>query len=376
MVAMGSVPTFGVEEELLLVDPETGAPRGRSEPVREEAAREEARGEGASLDGEMRTEQVETASKPHDAADALAADLRDRRARARDAARTAGVDVVALPTSPVAADPDHGEGMVPGGRYGEIAERFGPIASAQLTSGQHTHVAVNSSEEGVGVLDRIGPWLPVLRAVSANSPFWRGNDTGYASYRSVVWARWPSAGPTRVFGSLEAHDAVVAAMLETATLLDEKMVYFDARLAKSLGTVEIRVADVATELDDAVLVAVLARALVMTAAESWRRDEPALDHPVEALRLAHWGAARWGLSGDLVDPTTGRPRPAGDVLAALRHHVRTALDATGDTALVDDGLARLTTNGSGAERQRAAARAAEGDVGAVVADAVRRTHAD
>jgi carboxylate-amine ligase len=165
-------------------------------------------------------------------------------------------------------------------------------------------------------------------------------------------------------------------MLETATLLDEKMVYFDARLAKSLGTVEIRVADVATELDDAVLVAVLARALVMTAAESWRRDEPPLDHPVEALRLAHWGAARWGLSGDLVDPTTGRPRPAGDVLAALRHHVTAALDATGDTALVDDGLARLRSSsaGSGAERQRAAARAADGDVGAVVADAVRRTH--
>lgn len=369
---MGSVPTFGVEEELLLVDPETGAPRGRSEPVREEAER----GDGDGLDGEMRTEQVETASKPHDDAGALAADLRDRRRRAREAAQAAGVDVVALPTSPIAADPDHGDGMVPEGRYGEIAERFGPIATGQLTSGQHTHVAVSSPEEGVGVLDRIGPWLPVLRAISANSPFWRGRDTGYASYRSIVWARWPSAGPTRLFGSLEAHDAVVTAMLETATLLDEKMVYFDARLAKSLGTVEIRVADVATELDDAVLVAALARALVMTAAESWRRDEPALDHPVEALRLAHWGAARWGLSGDLVDPTTGRPRPAGEVLSALRHHVTDALEATGDLALVDDGLARLTPTDSGAERQRAAAQAAGGDLGAVVADAVRRTHAE
>ena len=108
----------------------------------------------------MRTEQVETASKPHDDAGALAADLRDRRRARPEAARAAGVDVVALPTSPVAADPDHGEGMVPGGRYGEIAERFGPIASAQLTSGQHTHVAVDSPEEGVGVLDRSGRGCP------------------------------------------------------------------------------------------------------------------------------------------------------------------------------------------------------------------------
>lgn len=367
---MGTVPTFGVEEELLLVDPATGAPRGRSAPVREQAA--DAGGDG--LDGEMRTEQVETASRPHDDAGTLSADLRDRRESAREAARAAGVDVVALPTSPVAADPEHGDGMVPEGRYGEIAERFGPIATAQLTSGQHTHVAVESPEEGVGVLDRIGPWLPVLRAVSANSPFWRGRDTGYASYRSVVWSRWPSAGPTRVFGSLAAHDAVVEAMLGTATVLDGKMVYFDARLARSLGTVEVRVADVATELDDAVLAAVLARALVTTAAEAWRRDDPPPAHPVEALRLAHWGAARWGLSADLVDPVTGRPRPADDVVASLREHVAGALDATGETALVDDGLARLR-DASGADRQRAAARAAGGDPAAVVADALRRTHA-
>ncbi len=372
---MGNAPTFGVEEELLLVDPATGAPRGRAEPVREEAAREDGRSEGGGLDGEMRTEQVETASQPHDDAGTLAADLRDRRVRAREAARAAGVDVVALPTSPVAADPDHGDGMVPGGRYGEIAERFGPIASAQLTSGQHTHVAVESPEEGVGVLDRVGPWLPVLRALSANSPFWRGHDTGYASYRSVVWSRWPSAGPTRVFGSLAAYDAVVGTMLETATLLDEKMVYFDARLARSLGTVEIRIADVATELDDAVLVAVLARALVMTAAEAWRRDDAPPEHPVEALRLAHWGAARWGLSAELVDPSTGHPRPAGEVVAALRHHVAPALDLTGETDLVDEGLARLRPSRSGAERQRAAARDGGGPA-AVVADALRRTHAE
>lgn len=367
---MTTVPTFGVEEELLLVDTATGAPRGRADPVRAKAAT----GGREGLDGEMRTEQVETASLPQSDAGELAADLRRRRALAREAARAVGVEVAALATSPVAADDDHGNGMDPSGRYGEIAERFGPIAGAQLTSGQHTHVAVASPEEGVGVLDRIGPWLPVLRALSAGSPFWRGRDTGYASYRSVVWARWPSAGPTRVFGSLAEYDAVVAAMLATATVLDDKMIYFDARLSKSLGTVEIRVADVTPELDEAVLGAVLARALVSTAAAAWRRGEAPPERPVEVLRLAHWGAARWGLSAELVDPDTGRPRPADEVLAGLRTHVAHALTEAGDAERVDDGLARLRTRGSAADRQRAAAADADGDPAGVVTDAIARTH--
>jgi len=148
--------------------------------------------------------------------------------------------------------------VVDNATMGRILERFGPIASEQLTNGQHVHVEISSREEGVGVLDRIGPWLPVLRAISANSPFWRGHDTGHASYRSLVWARWPSAGPAPLFGSPEAYDAAVAAMVATGTVLDEGMVYYDARLAASYPTVEVRVADVAGEVEEAVVVALLA----------------------------------------------------------------------------------------------------------------------
>ena len=174
------------------------------------------------------------------------------------------------------------------------------------------------------MLDRIGPWLPVLRALSANSPFWRGDDTGHASYRSLVWARWPSAGPTPLFGSPEAYDAAVAAMIATGTVLDEGMIYFDARLAASFPTVEIRVADVAGEVEEAVVVALLARALVETAARSWAAGEPAATTPVEVLRLAHWRAARSGCvpghdaeAGVLVDPRTGRASGADTVVQGL-----------------------------------------------------------
>ncbi|MEJ2889338.1 carboxylate-amine ligase [Actinomycetospora aeridis] len=361
---MSDVPPFGAEEELLLVDPASGAPRGRSGVVRDEAAGE--------LDGEMRTEQVETATAPHHSADDLADDLRRRRREARDAARTSGVEVAALATSPVAPDAEDEPAAVGEGRYGRIAERFGAIATSQLTSGQHVHVEVGSPEEGVGVLDRIGPWLPVLRALATNSPCWRGHDTDYASYRSVVWSRWPSAGPTRVFGSLAAYDAAVEAMLATDTVLDDAMVYFDARLSRRLGTVEVRVSDVALEVDDAVLVAVLARALVTTARRAHRDGGELPTAPVEALRLAHWRASRWGLTGELVDPRSGRPAAASAVLDALRAHVADALADAGDTERATDGLARLLTDGTGAERQRAAATKSDGDLAAVVHDAVQR----
>jgi glutamate---cysteine ligase / carboxylate-amine ligase len=361
---MDHVPPFGAEEELLLVDPVSGAPRGLAGAVRDEASGE--------LDGEMRTEQVETATAPHADAAALAADLRRRRREAREAAHAAGVDVAGLATSPVAPDEEAEPSSVPEGRYGRIAERFEAIATAQLTSGQHVHVEVGSPEEGVGVLDRIGPWLPVVRALATNSPCWRGRDTSYASYRTIVWSRWPSAGPTRVFGSLAAYDEVVSAMLATDTLLDDAMVYFDARLARALGTVEVRVTDVALEIEDAVLVAVLARALVTTAARDWRDGVAARDEPVEALRLAHWRAARWGLSGELVDPRTGKTAPADEVLGALQDHVAGALNDAGDAELAADGCARLLSSGTGAVRQRAAIEAAGGDLAAAVHDARER----
>ena len=124
--------------------------------------------------------------------------------------------------------------------------------------------------EGVAVLDRIRGWLPCLLALSANSPFWQGHDSGYASFRSQVWGRWPSAGPTGLFGSAETYHATTRAMIASRTILDLGMVYFDARLSAQHPTVEVRVADVCLDADDAVLMAGLVRALVDTAARSWR----------------------------------------------------------------------------------------------------------
>ena len=183
-----------------------------------------------------------------------------------------------------------------------MAEAFGLTAHEQLTCGCHVHVELSSADEGVAVLDRLGPWLAVLLALSANSPFWQGLDSSYASFRYQVWGRWPSSGPTEPFGTAEAYRETVQQMVGTGTLLDTGMVYFNARLSERYPTIEIRIADVCLRADDAVLIAALARALVETEARSWREGRP----PAAADRVAAAG----GLARQPVRPGR-RPAQAG-----------------------------------------------------------------
>ncbi|WP_369052144.1 carboxylate-amine ligase [Kineococcus terrestris] len=336
----------GVEEEFLLVDPATGA-ASPSAPGLVAAA-------PGALEPELQREQVETGSAPHRDADALLADLRARRRRAAAAAARAGAQLVALGTHPQRVRPR----TTPGERYERIVERFGALAAEQLTCGCHVHVEIGDREEGVGVLDRIGPWLPVLLALSANSPFWRGEDTGYASWRSQVWGRWPSAGPAGPVGTAARHDELRARLLATGVLLDEGMVYADARLSAAHPTVEVRVADVCLRAEDAALLARLVRALVERAAADARAGLPVPDDPPQLLRLTSWRAARDGVDGQLVSPATGRPAPAAAVVAELVEHVRGPLAGAGDLDAVRAGTAAVLARGSGARWQRQTARGA------------------
>ncbi|QGQ20971.1 YbdK family carboxylate-amine ligase [Cellulomonas sp. JZ18] len=366
--------TVGVEEELLLVDPRTGrtVPGGPAVTRWAAPAGSDAPGPVAGvvvpLESELQQEQVETATPPRTAMADVAEDLRRLRRAADAAARSVGARAAALATFPLPVAPV----LTPDPRYEAIAAHVGLTCAEQLTCGCHVHVAVSCDEEGVAVLDRIRPWLPVLTVVATNSPFWQGADTGYAGYRTQAWNRWPGTGPADPFGSAAAYHAVVAELIATGTVLDEAMVYFDARLSAHYPTVEIRVPDVCLDVADTVLVAALARALVDTAADRWRAGEPVPADPTCVLRMAAWRASRSGTADDLVDPATHRLRPAPDVLAALLDHTRDALAAAGDLAVVEQGLDRVLTRGTGARWQRGVAQAT-GRLEDVVAAAAERT---
>jgi carboxylate-amine ligase len=366
--------TVGVEEELLLVESNTGHPSS----VAARVLRTYAALEGGppsigdpprgSMDHEFKREQLETYTAPHSRMSELESELRTWRERASAGAGDAGARIVATGTSPTPVEPH----VFRDRRYRRMADRFGATASEQLTCGCHVHVAVSSDEEAVGVLDRIRVWLPCLLALSANSPFWQGRDTRYDSFRSQALYRWPSSGPTDVFGSAAAYRQRVDDMLATGVLLDRGMVYFDARASHRHPTVEIRAADVCLDVRDAVLVAALSRGLVETAAAQWAAGEPPPPVPTSLLRLATWQASREGIAGNLLDPLTARPRPARDVIADLAQHVDAALRASGDAQLVGGGIEALFTRGNGAMRQRAVMDKT-GNLDEVVADLVRVT---
>ncbi|MFJ8082140.1 glutamate--cysteine ligase [Streptomyces sp. NPDC096205] len=357
--------TVGVEEELLLVDPENGDPRAMSAAVLARAAAD-VTGEQV-FEKELHDQMVEFATHPQEDM----ADLREEIVRCRkEAAGYAGglgCAVAALATSPLPLSPSVGLNH----RYRWMAEQY-DITSRQLVCGCHVHVCVESDEEGVAVADRVRPWLSVLSALSANSPFWQGRDTGYSSYRSRVWQQWPSAGPTEVFGSAEEYHRRVADMVATGVILDEAMVYFDARLSERYPTVEIRVADVCLHADSAVLVAMLARGLVETAAREWREGVPPAELSVSLVRLANWRAARFGLTDLLLHPATLRPAPAAKVVGALLEHVGEALADSGDLAHAREACERLLREGNGAQVQRDLLERT-GSLREVVTGCVRRT---
>jgi carboxylate-amine ligase len=297
-------------------------------------------------------------------------EIRRGREKLATAAEAAGAAVVAVP-APVLVDPQ--EDVTPKPRYQRIFDEFGEISRQSLACAMHVHVDVHGRDEAIEVVDRIRPWLPVLTAVSANSPYWRGRDTGYASWRTQTWTRWPSNGARESFGDYRTYQWTTQKMIDWGAALDPAMVYFDVRLSEKYPTVEVRVADVCTDVEDAALVAALARALVTTAAAgdddrgaSWRSD---------LLRVAAWRASRHGLAGELVHPETLNLAPVREVLEALVEYVGSSLDEAGDRQFVLDAFEHLLSRGNGASRQRSVYEATGGDLRAVVKDLRERTAA-
>lgn len=371
--------TIGVEEELILVDPDTGeltAVSQKAVRAHEQGSDQVAVGVGLTSDEpeveqELFLQQIETNTRPQAALQDVFEEIRAGRRAVGLAARQAGAAAVAMPT-PVLVDPQ--QNVTPKPRYQRIYEEFGELSKQSLVCAMHVHVEVEDDDEGVAVIDRIRPWLPTLLAISANSPFWRGDDTGYASWRAQIWTRWPSNGSAEPFGDAATYRRVAKSFMDWGAAIDPGMIYLDARLAENFPTVEVRVADVCTEVEDAVLVAALARALVETAARSYAAGEPLPPWRSDELRVASWRASRYGVAGPLVHPEELTLAPVRDIFASLVKHVGSALDDAGDREMVEVAFEGLLSRGNGAARQRAVFEA-NGDLAAVVKDLRERTEA-
>ena len=344
----GDTVTVGVEEEFHLAELAERRLAPAAERVLDIAAEL-----GRELAPELQSSEVETATPVCGTLAELAAGVAERRRGLLAAADRAGVGVVAAGTLP--GPPVGGQSPYPKRRYERLVAEYAEVGREQLVCAMQVQVGVADRELAVAALARVAPWLPVLLALSGSSPFYAGHDTGYASYRAVIWSRWPTGGPPLPFGSAAEYDRLVGDLVASGTIADPGMVYFDVRPSARYPTVEVRVCDAVPLLDDVVTLAGAARALVVTAlreaaataGRSPRRPGPSWSARPAGGRPGPGCPACWSTRGE-----PGRCR-RGRSVGALLEHVRPALDELGDTDRVVAGVDALVRRGTAADRQRA-----------------------
>ncbi len=364
--------TLGVEEEYQVVDAESRGLVPRGGPVLERARQ----ALGEQVVPELRASQIEVVSSVCRTLAEVRTELVRLRRRVSGAAYEEGCRIVAASTHPFSRWQE--QPITSDERYRRLVERYKRLIYQQLAFGFHVHVGLDDREAALEVMNHLRVWLAPLLALSANSPFWHGEDTGYASYRTQVWGRLPAAGPPGPFASLAEHDALIEALVETGGVLDAASVYWDVRLPEKLETVEIRVADVPSRVDEAVMLAGLSRALVRVCHEQIGRGESCPDVRPELLRIAHWNASRYGLDGELVDVEARCVLPAQEMMEKMLAFARPALEEHSDYEEISSLVADTLDRGNGARRQRRAYEwtgRLEGVVDALIEETARGTDA-
>ncbi|GAB2828541.1 hypothetical protein GCM10022221_28730 [Actinocorallia aurea] len=334
----------GVEEEFHLVDLRTRRLVPRADALLERLSQER-------FSSELQRSVVETNSRPFVSLADLAEDLTALRHGVVEEAENFGLGAVAAGTVPIvdleALD------VTPDARYENMLEEYQLLAREQLICGAQVHVEVPDRDLAVAVASRVAPWTPVLLALSASSPFWLGEDSGYASARTLAWSRWPTTGPPPVVESAKEYDELIADLIRTGVITDPGMIYYDLRPSSHVPTLELRVPDACPRVEDVTLLAGLFRALVVAALRDIESGRSPRGFRPELVRAQTWRAAREGLEGELVDPVSGRPYAAARVVRGLLDRLRPVLEDSGDWDLVARLASESLERGSSAARQRA-----------------------
>ncbi|WP_250212567.1 carboxylate-amine ligase [Acrocarpospora catenulata] len=336
---------MGVEEEFFIVDPATGNLAADGLPNMAELLA----GNGQSFAAEFQVATVESRTGVCGSLGQVRAELLALRGTLVRAAADAGLAVAAAGLLPTADW--RTARIVRKPRYDQCLDQYRDVVRRRITCGCHVHVGVPDRELAVQVLNRVQPWLPVFLALSASSPFYEGADTGYHAFRSMLWGGFPAAGPPPVCASHREYREQIRLLLDSGAIVDEGNLYWDARLGLRHDTVEFRVADACSTVDETVLQAGLARALVLTCVNDIQSERRPPSVPPALLRAAMWRAGRSGLDGDLIDAVTGERLPAARLLRRLVDHVREALKDLGDWAEVTDLLDLAQRAGTSSRRQ-------------------------
>jgi glutamate---cysteine ligase / carboxylate-amine ligase len=337
--------TLGVEEEYQLVDPSTLELAGRATEVL-------AADLSGAVEGEAHETMLEIGTPASRSADEVAEALRQRRFQAGAAAAAEDLEIVAVAAHPFSRH-EHAESEAERPRM--LRQLFRRIMRQEHISGMHVHVAVPDGIDRALVMDRLRPYSPHLIALSASSPFLLGEDTGFCSFRTISWRRFPFTGVPPRFRSEAEYDAFMGTLIGSGAIPDARTVYWSLRPSPRYPTVELRMCDICPRMEDAVSIAALIRCMVVAAAEDrLEAIGPSLAAPLqdEMLRMNEWIGARDGLHASLIAPGEAGDRlPMTDAVTRLVDAMLPIAESLGDGVAVER-VGEILARGNGADRMR------------------------
>lgn len=339
--------TIGVEEEYQIIDPVTRELSSDAAAVLEEARKVL----GKEVQHEIHLSQIEVATPVCQTLAQVRSELVYLRREVIAAAATRNKLIAASGAHPF-SHWSH-QRITPTEHYTQLDKEYQQLSREQSIFGCHVHIGLSDRGTAIQVMNHMRPWLSLLLALSGSSPFWWGTDTGYASFRTVVWSRWPLTGPSPYFASLEEYQSFVASLIAIGTVDEPTKIYWDIRPSERFNTLEVRIMDILMTIDDAVMMAGLIRALAHMCYEQVLQGVPSPPVSYELLRVANWRAARYGLEAQLIDPLAPRSIVAAESVQQFLHILRPTLEAHNDWDEVSAQVQRILSEGTGAARQRA-----------------------
>jgi carboxylate-amine ligase len=335
--------SLGVEEEFQLLSAESYELSSRFDEVLEAA------GGDPRVKPELMQSIVEVATHVAETVPEAIEEVRGLRAQLRDAAAESGALIASAGTHPFSRY-EHQE-ITDQPRYRDLVESMQWVAERELIFGLHVHVGLESAQQAIAVANALRTWLPELLALSVNSPFWQGRDTGLASTRVKIFDAFPRSGLPPAFASFEEFERLVERGVRTGSFEDYTYIWWDLRPHPKFGTIEIRICDGQTRLENVAGLVALIQSLAATFAEQ-HASAGALPHePRTLIEENKWRAARYGLEAQLIDFSRDETRPAREAALELVELVLPAARRLGcEDELVE--IERLCARGSGAEEQR------------------------
>jgi glutamate---cysteine ligase / carboxylate-amine ligase len=337
--------TIGVEEEFQIIDPETLELRSHVVQLLSSAA---ARGVGDLVKQEMHQSIVETGTKICENVSELRLEMHRTRSELVLAAESTGLRVAAAGTHPFSSWID--QVISPGERYQNIVEEMGQLARSLLIFGMHVHVAMPDKQTTIDMMNMVRYFLPHLLALSTSSPFWMGRNTGLKSFRTTVFRRFPRTGIPEVFESWSEYENFINLLVKLNCIDTGKKIWWDVRPHPTYGTLEFRMFDTATRVEEAVAIAALTQAIVVklhrlyTHNQSWRIYRRAL------IEENKWRAARYGIEGKLIDFGREAEVPMRELMLELMGLIDDVVDDLGSRSAVEY-IHTILNEGTSAERQ-------------------------